>query len=291
MQSSYFLINGLRCRYLRWAPASPGRPVVLLHALGSNARIWEEAARQLAQEGLAPLAPDLRGHGLTDKEGLVYSLEALLRDLAAFVETANLEHPVLVGHSLGALLTLEYASRLPVGPRSPSGVVLVDGGLAQFKGSPVWDLLQAKIAPSRLDGISLVDLLTYLSATHQGWQPGDEDVQALLADYEVDEDEIASLRLLPEAQEQLLEDMLHYPAHSRFERLSCPVLAIPSRPPFPLDPSDQELLELTEQGIAAIRPQLPSLQVHWLEGCPTYLPLHHPTQLANLITAFAATLP
>lgn len=46
--SSYLLLNGLRFHYLNWGGL--GRPVVLLHGLASNARIWDLVAPRLASE-------------------------------------------------------------------------------------------------------------------------------------------------------------------------------------------------------------------------------------------------
>src|SRR3990172_1189951 len=99
MNSSYFLLNGLRVHYLHWNLGDAGRPVVLLHGLASNARIWELVAPELVLAGLVPLAPDLRGHGLTDKPDGDYGFETYRRDLLAFLDAAQVERPVLVGHS------------------------------------------------------------------------------------------------------------------------------------------------------------------------------------------------
>ena len=56
MSSSYLLLGDLRAHYLGDL-AGKGRPVVLLHGLASNARIWELAAPFLAESGLRVFAP------------------------------------------------------------------------------------------------------------------------------------------------------------------------------------------------------------------------------------------
>jgi pimeloyl-ACP methyl ester carboxylesterase len=119
------LLNGLRVHYLHWEADDSARPVVLLHGLASNARIWELVAPRLVRLGLRPLAPDGRGHGLTDKPDGDYGFETFRRDTLAFIDACNLERPILVGHSWG------FAGpglRCPVpGRAAPVGIVLVDG--------------------------------------------------------------------------------------------------------------------------------------------------------------------
>ncbi len=88
--------------YLSWNAASSGVPVVLVHGLASNARIWEKVAPFLVDGGLASYALDLRGHGLTDKPDSDYGFDTYYRDLSAFMDALNLEKPLLVGHSWGA---------------------------------------------------------------------------------------------------------------------------------------------------------------------------------------------
>ena len=136
MQSSYLFLNGIRQHYYRWQPEEEDLPVLLLHGLASNARIWERVAPRLAADYLAPYAPDLRGHGLTDKPDGDYGFDTYARDLVALVEALQIEQPLIVGHSWGAMLALDYAARFPFGPLSPAGIVLVDGGMAQLNARP-----------------------------------------------------------------------------------------------------------------------------------------------------------
>ncbi len=115
MHSSYLYLNDLRVHYLRWDAADHDYPVVLLHGLSSSARIWELVAPYLASKGLTCYAPDARGHGFSDQpedSAENYSFSSLTSDLAAFLETCQLERPLLVGHSWGGMLALDYAARM-----------------------------------------------------------------------------------------------------------------------------------------------------------------------------------
>src|SRR5688500_20348076 len=43
-----------------------GRPVLLVHCLSSNARLWDGVAARLAEAGHPVVAVDLRGHGSSE---------------------------------------------------------------------------------------------------------------------------------------------------------------------------------------------------------------------------------
>src|SRR5262245_51079713 len=105
-RDSYLLLNGLRFHYRDWGGA--GQPLVLLHGLASNARIWDLVAPRLTPHFRA-LALDQRSHGLTDPAEDGYDFPSILNDLRAFIEALDLQKPILVGHSWGASTVLQYA--------------------------------------------------------------------------------------------------------------------------------------------------------------------------------------
>jgi pimeloyl-ACP methyl ester carboxylesterase len=98
----------LSVRELRSGPST----LVLLHGLGASGAVWQGIGRRF-DPGLRLLAPDLRGHGDSDKPSAGY----LPRDYAGDV-TALLAHdgagPVdLLGHSLGAIVASLLAAERP----------------------------------------------------------------------------------------------------------------------------------------------------------------------------------
>src|SRR5205823_2588229 len=70
-------------------------------------------------------AYDLRGRGDSDKPEQGYSVPLHAADLAALIDVLGLDRPVLIGHSLGALIALYFAAHFP---DKLSKLVLVDAG-------------------------------------------------------------------------------------------------------------------------------------------------------------------
>jgi pimeloyl-ACP methyl ester carboxylesterase len=289
MQSSYLLINGNRTHYLHWNLEDGGQPVLLLHGLASNARIWQALAPDLVSAGLVPIAPNARGHGLTDKPGGSYGLDSFLRDLAAFIDAAHLERPVLVGHSWGGMLALEYAARYSFGARAPAKLVLVDGGFTQMDQIPGanWEQTRQRLTPPKLAGTSVESFLSMLAHPSQKWQPHDEAVQAILANFEISTDELIYPRLSLEHHMEILRSIWEFQTYERFTRLRCPVLMVPASPPGPLDADDRVHLELKQQGISKAQASIKDLRVRWMEDTIHDIPLQRPAELARLIVDFA----
>ena len=94
---------------------NPGRPpVVLLHGLGSRGQSWWPVIDPLATRfHLYQL--DLRGHGASGKPLAGYLMEHYAADLDAALDALDLQsnETRIMGHSLGGLVTLSWASERP----------------------------------------------------------------------------------------------------------------------------------------------------------------------------------
>ena len=298
MASSYVLINDLRFHYLHWNQDGAGPPVVLLHGLASNARIWELVAPYLVERDLIVLAPDLRGHGLTDKPEGGYGFDMMTQDLAACLDACHVEKPVLVGHSWGGSVALDYAARFGIGPRAPAGLVLVDGGMTQLNDAadgaqpPTWEEVRQRLAPPRLAGMRLDEFLKILSEGRNGWRPDDQSIPIILANFEVYEDEeegVEKIRphLSYQHHMQIVRAMWEFPTYQKFDRIHCPVLMVPARPPQPFGEREQRFLEAKQRGVRQARQRIGDLQVHWMEDSIHDIPLQHPAGLAAELAGFA----
>jgi len=119
-----------------------GNQVLCVHGLTANCRCWDVIAASLVPENNI-LAMDLRGRGLSDKPSSGYSMQHHIRDIFCLLDDLKQERITLMGHSLGAFISLAFAANYP--ERSEE-IILMDGGgqLTQDQ----WDNVTLAIKPS-----------------------------------------------------------------------------------------------------------------------------------------------
>jgi pimeloyl-ACP methyl ester carboxylesterase len=282
---SYLFLNNLRFHYRNWG--GEGRPVVLLHGLASNARIWDLVAPRLA-ERFRVFALDQRGHGLTDVPDDGYDFATVTRDLHAFVETLNLQRPLLVGHSWGANVVLQYAATRPAGP---AGIVLVDGAFGEMSSVPglTWEKAEALLTPPDIDGTPREEFLQRL----KGWMGAmysDENASIVLANFVVGEDDALRRRLPIPLHMRIARAIYEQKTSELFVRLHCPALLCPAIPPPPRDERGEQFLALKREGVARAEQANPLVRALWFEDTVHDIPLHRPAELAEAILEFGTAL-
>jgi len=87
-----------------------GTPVVFLHGLGSDRRRWDPI-RRLLPDDVRCVCVDLPGHG--DSPGERPNAVSAVGAVHELVDALGLERPVVVGHSLGAIVALLCAATFP----------------------------------------------------------------------------------------------------------------------------------------------------------------------------------
>ena len=135
------LVHGHRRAFLLAGPPVGTAPVVLLvHGIGDSSVTWHEVLPHLAGE-VTVVAPDLLGHGGSDKPRADYSIGGFangLRDLLVLLDVAS---ATVVGHSLGGGVALQLAYQYP--ELCERLVLVASGGL----GAEVTPLLRAAALP------------------------------------------------------------------------------------------------------------------------------------------------
>ena len=263
-----------------------GRPVVLLHGLASNARIWDGVAPRLAGAGLRVVALDLRGHGDSDQPGDGYGFETVGRDLEAALAALGLARPVLAGHSWVAGVALAYAAGRP---GALAGLALVDGGLlgvTEWAGS-TREEVRRTMAPPRF-AVPLADWLARAKRFDPGGGPGGRSWirDHLRNGVEVDDRGVARSRFRFENHLQVIDAMYDHWPPDLYPLVDCPVLLCPAG-----DPADPGPIAAAKRGAVARALELfPSASVTWFEDTMHDIPLQRPAELAAELARFAATL-
>jgi pimeloyl-ACP methyl ester carboxylesterase len=106
--------NQLRHRVLEWDGGSR-TTVLCLHGFLDLSWGFAPLAPALARAGFHVLAPDLRGHGLSDRvgKGGYYHFMDYLFDVTDLVDRLARERLVLVGHSMGGMIASLWAGTFP----------------------------------------------------------------------------------------------------------------------------------------------------------------------------------
>jgi len=114
--------NGIQIQLTVWE--GKGKPILCIHGLTANSRFWDCLASALSPQHKI-IAMDLRGRGLSDKPLTGYSIDHHCKDVLALMDDLGLKRPVLMGHSLGAFISLVFAAQHP---DRVDRLILVDGG-------------------------------------------------------------------------------------------------------------------------------------------------------------------
>jgi pimeloyl-ACP methyl ester carboxylesterase len=115
--------TGIRLRYAEQGnPANPA--VILLHGYTDSWRSWS-----LVMPGIPAdyhvLAPDLRGHGDSERPAGGYHMRALAIDVLALMDAKGIDRATVVGHSMGSLVAQQMAD---LAPHRVERMVLIGAG-------------------------------------------------------------------------------------------------------------------------------------------------------------------
>ncbi|MFN2497351.1 MAG: alpha/beta fold hydrolase [Pseudonocardiaceae bacterium] len=105
-----------------------GPPLLLIHGIGDSSDTWREVIPALARRHLV-IAPDLLGHGASDKPRADYSVAAYANGMRDLLGILDVERVTLVGHSLGGGVAMQFAYQFP--ERTERLVLVATGGLGR----------------------------------------------------------------------------------------------------------------------------------------------------------------
>jgi len=163
--------SGRPWSYLSWGrPTEP--PLLLVHGVTSNARVWWRVGPALAAAGRRVIAVDLPGHGPNPAWQGRHLFADTAADLAAFIRAAGLEVTDLavVGHSWGGIVT----AHLPIVGIGPAVLVLLDPPAMTV------DQLEAySHDPTEGRYETLAEARAAVRAANPSWADGDVEAKAM----------------------------------------------------------------------------------------------------------------
>ena len=102
-------IHGYR-RAFRIAGSGPA--ILLIHGIGDNSTTWAPVHSALARR-FTVIAPDLLGHGQSDKPRADYSVAAYANGMRDLLSVLDIERVTVIGHSLGGGVAMQFAYQFP----------------------------------------------------------------------------------------------------------------------------------------------------------------------------------
>src|SRR2546427_2365607 len=118
--------EGVNLAYLDTGSGEPA--LVFIHGWCCNQTMWGEQMKAFAPKHRV-IAVDLRGMGESDKPDQDYDIEGFGEDMPWLLNEIGLQRPVLIGHSMGGVITLNLLRRHPDIARA---AVFVDAGIMPF---------------------------------------------------------------------------------------------------------------------------------------------------------------
>jgi pimeloyl-ACP methyl ester carboxylesterase len=113
---------------ITYRSAGSGPVVLLIHGMAGSATTWRQVMPGLARS-FTVLAPDLLGHGESDKPRGDYSLGAFACTLRDLLVALGHERATVVGQSLGGGVAMQFAYQYP--ERTERLVLVGSGGLGR----------------------------------------------------------------------------------------------------------------------------------------------------------------
>ena len=213
--------DGIQIQLAAWE--GEGQPILCVHGLTANCRCWDLIASSLVPENNI-LAMDLRGRGLSDKPSSGYSLQHHIRDIVCLLDDLKQERIVLIGHSLGAYISMAFAANYP---ERTEKLILMDAGgqLTQDQ----WDKFTLAIKPS-LDRLGQVFPSFEAYVANMKLAPFLQPWSQALEDYFQYESEAVEggvrSRINPANIQEEVQNIQQEVPSEYFPKVTCPVLIL-----------------------------------------------------------------
>src|SRR5581483_9712410 len=103
----------IRLNVIDAGPRDAEHTILFIHGFGGHALQWEKQLLAFAEK-YRVIAPDLRGHGLSDHPDSTYTMDEHVSDLERIVEQLQLPKKiVVVGHSFGGAIAASFTIKNP----------------------------------------------------------------------------------------------------------------------------------------------------------------------------------
>ena len=139
-----------------------GPRVLLIHGISSSSADFNPVIDDM-RSFCEPITMDLRGHGASSRPQRGYHYSDYVSDLSQVINDLELEHPIILGHSLGGIITLMWAATHPGTARA---VIIEDAPLRS--GDDFRDAFDAWLT---LNALNQEDARAWYASKNAHWSP------------------------------------------------------------------------------------------------------------------------
>ena len=132
----FVTLHGKRRAFVK---TGSGPALLLLHGLACDRTTWDRVIPLLAKK-YTVIAPDLLGHGLSDKPRADYTLGGYANGMRDLLTLLGIDKVTVVGHSFGGGVAMQFAYQYP--ERTQRVMLVSSGGLGP-EVTPLIKLVQA----------------------------------------------------------------------------------------------------------------------------------------------------
>jgi pimeloyl-ACP methyl ester carboxylesterase len=254
---------------------------VLVHGLTSSRHIWDLVIPHLAPHRV--VAYDQRGHGQSDKPKRGYGFVKVAGDLGAVMDAREIDRAIVVGHSWGASVALEFAV---AEPRRVLGLALVDGGFTELRSRPAFSTFKdawAVMKPPDIDGTPRKAFLARARKFMPNWNKQVREM--FMTMFRTDDEDRVYRRFPVHAHKQVVRAMWDQQTFALFGQVRSPVLLVPSY--MKTEGPMAGWMQAKREGIARALTLLRDGRVEEMEDTLHDSPVQRPRELAALLRSFA----
>jgi pimeloyl-ACP methyl ester carboxylesterase len=232
-------------------------PMLLVHGWGTDRAVFGPLFDH-ARRSRRVIAVDLRGFGESDAPEQPYSIEGYCDDLFFLAGQLGLEQPIVIGHSMGGIIALDFAARYA--DRISAAILLEAMVIADPLLAGLRPILEGVRTKAYRDVVSR--LMTHLTGAY--FDPGEcERLVTFIAS--------CPQHVLVSA----MEGILAFDSVAAATNVKCPLLYVGT--------------SATYTDVARFRALCPQLVTGQLVGCGHYFPMEVPDQLSAMVARFIET--
>jgi pimeloyl-ACP methyl ester carboxylesterase len=138
--------------------AGSGPAILMIHGVGDSSATWSTVHAKLAQR-FTVIAPDLLGHGDSDKPRADYSVAAFANGIRDLLTALDIDRVTIIGHSLGGGIAGQFAYQYP---HFVERVILVAAGGVTTDVNPALRLAAMPMGAEALAALRIPGAMTSL---------------------------------------------------------------------------------------------------------------------------------